>query len=101
MEMTQEMNGDGSETFDSLRERIRDRFEDLSPHLQRIARMALDQPNQLALRTIAVIARDLGVQPSTLIRFAKEFGSPDSSSFINGLLDRIARDKRLGEVKER
>lgn len=62
------------ETFDALRGRIRDRFDDLSPHLQRIARLALDQPNQLALQTIAVIARSLDVQPSTLIRFAKEFG---------------------------
>ena len=64
---------DTEETFDGLRERIRDRFDELSPHLQRIARFALDQPNQLALQTIAVIASETGVQPSTLIRFAKEF----------------------------
>jgi len=62
------------ETFDSLRERIRDRFQELSPHLQRIAHYALDEPNQFALQTIAVIARKLEIQPSTLIRFAKEFG---------------------------
>ncbi|MGI9481108.1 MAG: MurR/RpiR family transcriptional regulator [Hyphomicrobiales bacterium] len=62
------------ETFDSLRERIRDRFESLSPHLQRIARLALDEPNQLALQTIAVLSEELDIQPSTLIRFAKEFG---------------------------
>lgn len=63
-----------AETFDALRERIRNRFEDLSPHLQRIARLALDQPNEFALQTIAVIAERLKVQPSTVIRFAKEFG---------------------------
>jgi DNA-binding MurR/RpiR family transcriptional regulator len=63
-----------AETFDSLRERIRDRYVDLSPHLQRIAKLALDQPNQLALAKIAVIAELVHVQPSTLIRFAKEFG---------------------------
>lgn len=62
------------ETFDALRERIRDRFEELSPHLQRVARLALDQPNMFAVQTIAVIAGTVGVQPSTLIRFAKEFG---------------------------
>jgi DNA-binding MurR/RpiR family transcriptional regulator len=61
------------ETFDSLRERIRDRYPGLSPHLQRIAKLALDQPNQLALTTIAALAEALDVQPSTLIRFAKEF----------------------------
>lgn len=63
-----------AETFDELRERIRDRFEAISPHLQRIARFAMAEPNQFALQTIAVIAEKLSVQPSTLIRFAKEFG---------------------------
>lgn len=64
----------GQETFEALRSRIRARFEALSPHLQRIARAALEQPNVFALSTIATIAGELGVQPSTLIRFAKEFG---------------------------
>lgn len=64
----------GLETFEALRSRIRSRFETLSPHLQRIARAALEQPNDFALRTTVSIASDLGIQPSTLIRFAKEFG---------------------------
>lgn len=69
------LNGsETAETFDSLRERVRDRYGELSPHLRRIAKLALDQPNQFALSTIAVIAGELEVQPSTLIRFAKEFG---------------------------
>jgi DNA-binding MurR/RpiR family transcriptional regulator len=71
---------DTTETFDSLRERIRNRHAGLSPHLQRIARLALDQPNQLALTTIAALAEVLDVQPSTLIRFAKEFGYNGFSS---------------------
>ena len=62
------------ETFDALRQRIRDRFPQLSPHLQRIARSSLDEPNGFALNTTPVIAEALGIQPSTLIRFAKEFG---------------------------
>lgn len=62
------------ETFDALRQRIRDRFSDLSPHLQRIARASLEEPNSFALNTTPVIAESLGIQPSTLIRFAKEFG---------------------------
>ncbi len=80
MEPGHKRDTDSAETFDALRERIRDRFETLSPHLQRIARLALDQPNQLALQTIAVIARSLDVQPSTLIRFAKEFDYDGFSS---------------------
>ena len=63
-----------AETFEDLRRRVHDRFEDLSPHLQRVARLMLDQPNEVALQTIAAIAERLEVQPSTLIRFAKTFG---------------------------
>jgi DNA-binding MurR/RpiR family transcriptional regulator len=62
------------ETFEALRSRMRARFDELSPHLQRIARAALEQPGGFALKTTATIASEVGVQPSTLIRFAKEFG---------------------------
>jgi DNA-binding MurR/RpiR family transcriptional regulator len=65
---------DRNETFDTLRARIMDRYESLSPHLQRLARIALTDPNQMALETVASITATAGVQPSTLIRFAKEFG---------------------------
>jgi DNA-binding MurR/RpiR family transcriptional regulator len=63
-----------SETFDALRARIKDRYDTLSPHLQRLARYALEDPNLFALETIVAIAERAQVQPSTLIRFAKEFG---------------------------
>ena len=62
------------ETFDALRQRIRDRFDGLSPHLQRIARSSLVDPNNFALGTTAALGEVLEIQPSTLIRFAKEFG---------------------------
>jgi DNA-binding MurR/RpiR family transcriptional regulator len=62
------------ETFDALRDRITARYEDLSAHLQRLARFALEDPNTMALETVAAIAERVAVQPSTLILFAKEFG---------------------------
>lgn len=68
------MSVDTERTFDALRQQIRDRFTDLSPHLQRIARASLEDPNRFALNTTSVIAAGLDIQPSTLIRFAKEFG---------------------------
>lgn len=75
MSMTIENQSAGApETFDALRRRIRDRFPELSPHLQRIARASLEEPNSFALNTTQVIAEALKIQPSTLIRFAKEFG---------------------------
>jgi N utilization substance protein B len=34
------------------------------------------------------------------VELAKEFGSPDSSAFVNGILDRIAHECRQGELGE-
>jgi len=88
-----------AETFDGLRQRIRDRFATLSPHLQRIARSSLEEPNSFALNTTARIAADLEIQPSTLIRFAKEFGYSGFSD-----LQRVFRQRLIeGEptVRER
>ena len=45
-----------SETFDAFRVRLRSRYEDLSPHLQRLARLALEDPNAFALDTVTGIA---------------------------------------------
>lgn len=87
------------ETFETLRSRIRERYDDLSPHLQRIARASLDAPNTFALNTIATISSELEVQPSTLIRFAKEFGY---SGFSN--LQKVFRVRLIegaGPVREK
>jgi DNA-binding MurR/RpiR family transcriptional regulator len=85
------------ETFDALRQRIRDRFPNLSPHLQRIARASLEEPNGFALNTTSVIAEGLDIQPSTLIRFAKEFGYGGFSD-----LQRVFRQRLIeGEASVR
>jgi len=57
-------------TYDELKDAISRAYPTLSPQLQRIARFALDKPNELALGTVAAIAEAAGVQPSALIRFA-------------------------------
>ena len=61
-------------SFDTLRHELQERYDGLSPHLQRLARRALEDPNAFALETVVRLAEDAQVQPSTLIRFAKEFG---------------------------
>jgi DNA-binding MurR/RpiR family transcriptional regulator len=63
-----------NETFDAFRVRLRSRYEELSPHLQRLARLALEDPNVMALETITEVAARARVQPSTVVRFAKAFG---------------------------
>ncbi|WP_437834707.1 MurR/RpiR family transcriptional regulator [Sorangium sp. So ce1153] len=62
------------ETYDQLERAIIERFPSLSKRLQQIASHALDNPSELALDTIAQVSQRAGVQPSSLIRFAKVFG---------------------------
>src|SRR3546814_15333988 len=60
--------------FESRRHEVQARYDALGPHLQRLARLALEDPNSFALETVTSLAQTAEVQPSTLIRFAKEFG---------------------------
>jgi DNA-binding MurR/RpiR family transcriptional regulator len=77
-------------TADELRAAILERYDGLSKRLQQIARYVLDEPNELALETLAVIADRSGVQPSAIVRFAKSFGFDGASQmqrlFRDGLL---------------
>lgn len=57
-----------------LQEQIRDKYDDLSKRLQQVARYVLDNTNSVAFDTVAVVARDAEVPPSTLIRFANALG---------------------------
>ncbi len=59
---------------EALRTRIVESYTQLSGQLKKIAHFALDHPNDMALRTIAVIADRAEVQPSTVIRFAQSLG---------------------------
>jgi len=56
-----------------LQDQIRTRYGDLSKRLQQVASYVLENNNSLAFDTIAVIATQADVPPSTLIRFAKAF----------------------------
>ena len=62
--------------YDELKQALSERYPDMSPQLQGIARFALDRPNELALGTVAAIADAAGVQPSAMVRFANalDFG---------------------------
>ena len=53
---------------------IKTQHPKLSNRLQRVASYVVDNPNDMAIETIAVISKQADVQPSVLIRFAKQFG---------------------------
>ena len=77
-------------TAEELRAEILLRYESLSKRLQQIARYVLDEPNAVALETLAVLADRTGVQPSAIVRFAKSLGFDGATQmqrlFRDGLL---------------
>lgn len=64
----------GPESFETLKGVIAKQYPELSGQLKRIAEFAVENPNDIALKTVAAIADDIGVQPSSMVRFAKSFG---------------------------
>ena len=80
--------------FVAFREMLFGHFDALSPHLRRIAEYALGQPNRFALQTVAEVAGETGVQPSTLVRFAKEFGFSGYSELQQLFRARLLREER-------
>jgi DNA-binding MurR/RpiR family transcriptional regulator len=86
--MSEEQRPPGSaEEFRAL---LLDRYDSLSKRLKQVARYVLDEPNELALETLGVIAQRSGVQPSAVVRFAQSFGFSGASQmqrlFRDGLL---------------
>ncbi|MBX3560943.1 MAG: MurR/RpiR family transcriptional regulator [Sphingomonas sp.] len=84
-------------TAEEFRAKLLERYDELSKRLQQIARYVLDEPNEVALETLAVIAQRCGVQPSAIVRFAQSFGFSGASQmqrlFRDGLL---SNDAALG-----
>ncbi len=57
-----------------LQDDIRRRYDTLSKRLKQVARYILDNGNGIAFDTVASIAQQADVPPSTLIRFSNAFG---------------------------
>lgn len=95
------MAAERATTYDELKEAISREYPQLSKQLQRIARFALERPHDLALNTVAAIADDLGVQPSSLIRFANALGFAGFSEmqrlFRSHLVERSTRSASYRE----
>lgn len=94
-------------TTEELREQIVARFAQLSKRLQQIGQFVLDEPNDIALETLAVIANRCGTQPSAIVRFAKTFGFEGASQmqklYRDSLIstnDGLAYTDRVRRLKE-
>lgn len=84
-----------AKTAEALRAQILGRYESLSKRLQQVATHVIDHPSDFALETLATIAERIGVQPSTIVRFAKEFGFDGASS-----MQRLFRDQLVSSPTE-
>ena len=77
-------------TAEEFRTVLLERYDGLSKRLKQVARYVLDEPNELALETLGVIAERCDVQPSAIVRFAQSFGFSGASQmqrlFRDGLL---------------
>ncbi|HEY7460058.1 MAG TPA: MurR/RpiR family transcriptional regulator [Xanthobacteraceae bacterium] len=80
-------------TYEELREAISRRHDELSDRLRRIAVFAVEQPNDIALNTVSALATVIGVQPSSIVRFANAFGYEGFSD-----MQRVFRSRLVAEV---
>src|SRR5581483_10858337 len=60
--------------YDALKDLLLARREDLPRRLVQVAAFALENPDEIAFGTVASVAAQADVQPSTLIRFAQTLG---------------------------
>lgn len=90
--------------FPGLKERIVERGPALPKRLSQVAIYALEHPDEVAFGTAASIAVAAGVQPSTLVRFAKAMGYQGFSGlqevFRTRLRERVLNyDERLEQLR--
>ena len=93
-------------SYEALKDAISRAYPALPRQLQRIARFALERPNELALGTVAAVAEAAQVQPSSLIRFANalDFGgfSEMQQLFRGRLVERSSSYReRIDQLRRR
>ena len=92
-------------SYEELKGSLSRLYPGLSPQLQRIATFALEHPQDMALDTVATLARGAGVQPSALVRFAQALGYDGFSElqrvFRGRLVERSNHSPGLRNYRER
>ena len=86
---------------EELREEIVGRFPELSNRLQKVARFVIDHETDFALETLAEISSYTGIQPSAIVRFAKEFGYDGASAMQRLFRERLIREQFPNNYEER
>lgn len=94
-----EMADAAPEDYEGLRALLLDRRETMPKRLKQLAAFALEHPEEVAFGTVAGIAEHAGVQPSTLVRFAKSLGYDGFSHLQQVFRDRLR--ERFPDYRER
>ena len=92
-------------SYEELKGSLSRLYPGMSPQLQRIATFALEHPQDMALDTVATLARGVGVQPSAVVRFAQALGYDGFSDlqrvFRGRLVERSNHSPGLRNYRER
>jgi DNA-binding MurR/RpiR family transcriptional regulator len=64
---------------------------ELSPHMRRVARCVLDNPNEVAVTSMRALAVKAQVTPPTMVRFARHLGFSNYESFRAIFQDSVTR----------
>ena len=88
-----------AEDYEQLQTEIAQQYSALSKQLQRIARFTLENPQDLALDTVAACAAKAEVQPSAMVRFAQALGFAGFSDMQQLFRDRLV--ERSTSYRER
>jgi DNA-binding MurR/RpiR family transcriptional regulator len=95
----------GARSFEQLKGELTRAYPALSPQLQAIATYALEHPHDMALHTVARLAKGAGVQPSAMVRFAQALGYGGFSDlqgvFRTRLVERSNNSPGLRNYRER
>jgi len=91
--------------FETLKGRIVERGPELPKRLNQIAAFVLDHPDEIAFGTVASIAEQANVQPSTLVRFSQAMGYQGFSElqevFRARLRDRVLNyEERIAQLRQ-
>ncbi len=60
---------------------ITQRYPELSPQLRQAAKIVLERPEDVALRSMRALAGEAGVPPSTMVRLARALDQPSYEAF--------------------
>ncbi|WP_230530070.1 MurR/RpiR family transcriptional regulator [Microvirga roseola] len=91
--------GTAPDDYEGLRALLLSRRDTMPKRLKQLAAFAMEHPEEVAFGTVAGIAEHAGVQPSTLVRFAKSLGYDGFSHLQQIFRDRLR--ERFPDYRER